>query len=339
MAESASGTPGQNSSVPGTPIEHPGGDATRYTDEEVHSQCCCTCNRPVDESNSLVIVRAVGKNKCETRRCRACHNVRAAITRLTSKHGNLVKEFNNMGGDRLENFYKDHSHLRGEDLKTKVEEHVQDWKSSLTRVEFNADGEYLDEVDLREKYEKKPDVLTNILQNAQRYFCPVKKCTLYADVKYTSRVQDATENGTTEKRKGAVVLTGDEEQPAGKKKKGATKDKKTQGDDQEKEKRIKAGDKKKLEKKIDGVNAKNLQLLDLIQKSGPFGSMIPAYVLDNAKTVSQSIPGILEAAQKCVDTMAGDAPTLLGSLEDGMEKLGVAATRLKSQMDQAADFK
>lgn len=326
--------------VPGTPLEHPGGDATRFTEDELTQQCCCTCNKPVDENNSLVIVRAVGKNKSETRRCRACHNVRAAITRLTAKHGNLVKDFNNMDGDRLEIFYKEHSHLRGDDLKTKVEEHVQDWKSSMTRFEFNTDAEYLDEVDLKEKYSNKPDALTNILQNAQRYYCPVKKCTLYADPKYTSRVQDATENGTTEKRKGMAVLNGGEQDDEPKRKRnkhGATKEgKDTQ---QEGEKKIKAGDKKKLVKKIDGANAKNLQLLDLIQKAAPYGPMIPAYVLDNAKTVTQCIAGILEPAQKCVDTMVGDAATLLGSLEEGLEKLGVASTRLKSQMEQAADFK
>ena len=108
---------------------------------------------------------------------------------------------------------------------------------------------------------------------------------------------------------------------------------------QEGEKKIKAGDKKKLVKKIDGANAKNLQLLDLIQKSAPYGPMIPAYVLDNAKTVTQYIVGISEPAQKCVDTMVGDAATLLGSLDEGLEKLGVASTRLKSQKEQAAEFK
>ena len=101
MAESVPATPLE---VPGTPLEHPGGDATRFTEDEIGQQCCCTCNKPVDENNSLVIVRAAGKNKSETRRCRACHNVRAAIARLTGKHGNLVKDFNNMDGDRLEIF-------------------------------------------------------------------------------------------------------------------------------------------------------------------------------------------------------------------------------------------
>ena len=83
---------------------------------------------------------------------------------------------------------------------------------NLTRFEFNTDAEYLDEVDLKEKYSNKPDALTNILQNAQRYYCPVNKCTLYADPKYTSRVQDATENGTTEKRTGMAVLKGGEQE-------------------------------------------------------------------------------------------------------------------------------
>ena len=60
MAETAPATPCE---VPGTPLEHPGGDATRFTQDEIGQQCCCTCNKPVDENNSLVIARAGGKTK------------------------------------------------------------------------------------------------------------------------------------------------------------------------------------------------------------------------------------------------------------------------------------
>eukprot|EP00434_Breviolum_minutum_P006875 symbB.v1.2.006067.t1/scaffold332.1/size322744/2 len=333
MSNPAVATP---SSMPGTPYE--GGDATMLTEDEMTKDKCCTCRKPVDEDNSLVIVKASTKSS-EVRRCRACHNVRSALNRLTSKHGNLVSDlFNKVDGDRLQAFYENHAHLRGDDLKSKVEEVVTDWKQSTTRVEFNTDGEYMDEVDLTEKYANKPDVLKNILMNAPRYFCPVKKCTLYSDPKYTSRVQDATENGTVEKRKGQVALKEDEEQGHKRPKTKKTgKDKDTEVDG---EKKIKAGEKKKLVKKIDNVGAKGLQLQDMMKKCQElYGNMIPQYVLDNAKTASDSVAGVLGVAQTCVDTMKGDADGASSSLDDLLEKLTVAASRVKSQMDQAAAFK
>lgn len=325
------------SSMPGTPYE--GGDATMHTEDEMTKDKCCTCRKPVDPENSLVIVKASVKST-EVRRCRACHNVRSALNRLTSKHGNLVNDlFTKVDGDRLQAFYEKHAHLRGDDLKSKVEEVVTDWKQSTTRVEFNTDGEYMDEVDLAEKYANKPDMLKNILMNAPRYFCPVKKCTLYSDPKYTSRIQDATENGTVEKRKGQVALKEDEAEQGNKRRntKKTGKDKEAETNDGEK--KIKAGEKKKLVKKIDNVGAKGLQLQDMMKKCQDYGNMIPQYVLDNAKKASDSVAGVLGVAQTCVDTMKGDADGASTSLDELLDKLTVAAARVKSQMDQAAEFK
>ena len=93
-------------------------------------------------------------------------------------------------------------------------------------------------------------------------------------------------------------------------------------------------------KKIDNVGAKGLQLQDMMKKCQElYGNMIPQYVLDNAKTASDSVAGVLGVAQTCVDTMKGDADGASSSLDDLLEKLTVAASRVKSQMDQAAAFK
>ena len=64
MSNPAVATP---SSMPGTPYE--GGDATMLTEDEMTKDKCCTCRKPVDEDNSLVIVKASTKSS-EVRRCR-----------------------------------------------------------------------------------------------------------------------------------------------------------------------------------------------------------------------------------------------------------------------------
>ena len=77
----------------------------------------------------------------ETRRCRSCHNVRAALNRMTKNHGNLVSDFTHISGDKLQSFYEAHSDLRGDDLKVKIADVVSDWKeSNIPGFEFNEDG-------------------------------------------------------------------------------------------------------------------------------------------------------------------------------------------------------
>ena len=180
--------------VPATPsaVSLGDADADLLTADEAMGNHCCTCKRQVDEHNSLVIVRASSKVS-ETRRCRNCHNVRGAIQRLAVKHGNLVKDFTKVDGDRAQSFYEQFSHLRGEDLRSKLDETVTQWKTSTTRFEFDQNVEFLEEEDLKVKYADKPSTLENILRNGKRFFCPVKQKTLFG-VPSTTPVSKMSKN-------------------------------------------------------------------------------------------------------------------------------------------------
>ena len=217
-----------------------GGDASMCTADEMLSDHCCSCKKRVDPENSLVIVRASVKTP-EARRCRSCHNVRGAIQRLANRHGNLVKEFTSVSGDRLQEFYSNFSNLRGEDLRMKIEETVTDWKTATTTYKFTQDAEFMDEIEVRKKYVDRPNVAENILLNGRRFFCPVKKVMLFADPKYNAKVEDTEELGTSTKRKAQTALKEDEEpkKPPRKPRKGQ-EDKNIEGE----EPKLKAGEKK-----------------------------------------------------------------------------------------------
>ncbi len=302
--------------------------------DELVAERCCTCRKPVDEDNSLVIVRADSKRP-EARRCKSCHNIKSALNRLATKHGNLVKDFTKVEGTKLQAFYQAHGHLRGEGLRVKVEELVQDWKTSTTRMEFEQEGEFFDEEDLRKKYHDRPETLSNILQNARTFFCPVKRTTMYADPKYKARVADSVEFGTTEKMKGQQALD-DTTEPEPKRPKKANKDPKNT---EEKEKKWTASVKNKVLKKIDQLTAKGLQLKDLVSKAGSFGTMIPAYVLDHAEKTLKDAEKQQNSAQDAVNQATGDAKAWQDSLDEISEKVKEAAGRVKSQLEQAAAFK
>lgn len=318
------------------------GDAMLQTEEEIAENHCCTCRKPVDYENSLVIVRANGKSP-DIRRCRSCHNVRSAINRLTKNHGSLVKDFSKVSGSKLEAFYKDHGHLRGDDLRVKVEEVVQDWKTSTTRIEFNQEAEYLDEDALRKKYVDKPEIAENIILNGKRFFCPIKKLTLYADPSYKSKVQDAIEHGTSHKRKGQAALKDDaqSDEPLPKKgrgNKGKAKGK-AEGKDDSNEPKLKAGEKKKLTKKIEAAVAKSAVLKDHIDRANRFGDMIPKYVLDAGHKVLGEMMTVTHNAEEKLESGTGAIQPVLDDIEKHIEVVNEATQRIKAQMDSAAAFK
>ena len=92
-AESAEPKPGQEVAVPQA------------------QELCCICKRPVDEENSVVLVRQSSKGGTNTRRCRSCQSVR---------HSKLVESFNqnpNSDKDKATAFYTQWPHLRGSALQ------------------------------------------------------------------------------------------------------------------------------------------------------------------------------------------------------------------------------
>ena len=191
---------------PGTPPQvEPLTPSSSEATEVASPGHCCSCQKTVDQENSLVIVRQNSKTS-EVRRCRSCHNVRAAIARLQKKHGALVSDWTQLPGDTVQQFYQQHSGLRGDALRAKIETVVQDWQVRSTRFEFTSVGEYLDEVDLRKKYADRPDTAEMILKNGRKYFCQVKQLWVYSDPKYEAKVADVEERGTSHKRK-AQILT------------------------------------------------------------------------------------------------------------------------------------
>ena len=316
-------------SMPATPVSL----LSESVDEHQDSGRCCTCQKPIHEGNSLVVVRKHCKS-ADIRRCRCCHNLRAAVSRLQGKHGDLVNDFTKVTGDKVQEFYAEHGDLRGTALRAKLEEIVSDWKTSQTRVEFNQDGEYMDETDLAKKYEGKPETLAQIMQNPRKYFCPVRQQYMYCDPRYSERVQSMSEVGTTHKRKGNFGLE-DSEMTRRPKNNKNTPPPPGPGDIP----KMKTNEKKKILKKVDNVSGKKLHIQDLLSRAKEFGEMIPSYIHEHVKSVATECESMMSTAQQCVNDMKGDAKAMQDDLDAVANKAGEAAARLKSQLDQAAAFK
>ena len=69
-------------------------------------------------------------------------------------------------------------HLLGNDLKLQMEAYVEEHKKEIDLSRAQANGDWLDEIDLREKYSKKPDQLKNIMESAESFMHPIRKVLL-----------------------------------------------------------------------------------------------------------------------------------------------------------------
>ena len=295
---------------------------------------CCSCRKTVTLENSVVQVRSSAK-QAECRRCRSCHAVRSAIQRLGSKHGNLVSEWGTVSGSTLQDFYQRWSHLRGDKLREKLEETVEEHKKEVTRVEFNQEMLFFDETDLTKRYENKPDQLKNIIENGRKYFCNVRKCTLYGDPNYTAKVQDSEERGVTRKRKFQIA---EDMEAGGQSKEQPHQDEKTE--ENEKQKKMTASQRKKLEKKLEACKTKKLHVLDLLSTcTTMYKGMVPEYVTAAAEEAAGKSAQSIEAGSKKLQQGKQPVEATMASLETVMEALQEAHTRMKMQIDQAAQFK
>ena len=331
LVELAPSTPG------GSDVEH--GDLVQTG---AQGPCvCCSCHRSCTADGSLVIIKQSTKAP-EVRRCRSCHNVRAAIQRLSKAHGALVQDFFAVGQSDLQDFYQKFGHLRGNELRVKIEETVTTWKTNTTRFQFNQDASFLSEEDLREHYAHKKggdETVENILKNGRRFFCPVKQQMLYGDPSYSARVQDEEERGETKKRKGVLPLSETAEpvptpdgEAAGKKPKKEKEEKKV---------KMKVGVRNKMEKKKETLSTSRLQLLDMISKceSESVKAMIPAYVVAGGSKVASKAAEVIEMADAKLEEGLVPVEPIMEALQTSLDDVSDMLNRVRTQLEQAQSFK
>ena len=305
--------------APVTPCSVYGSLATDVDLEVAQQKRCCTCLRKIDEYNAVVVCRAVTKAPAATWRCKACHALKAAVARLQKKHGRLCYAFSEATSrsERGASFFLKHAETRGKDLLDAMKETIEEYKSESTVVQSEGTGEYYDEQDIRKLYEGKGDQADNIIANTRRYYCGVRKTWLFEDVKYKRTATDRVEQGCRKSRRielqdTAQAEPGDDE--------GLASHRKKQGKGEEKPAenqlpKLKAPQCKKLRKKLEGLNQKRVQALDLLDQAKALSGMVPDYVVDACtETVAKALKhkdqqeammtkgfGILETMQATTD--------------------------------------
>ena len=277
----------------------------------------------------------------ELRRRKSCHSLRSAVQRLQKNHGALVEDFTQVSGSKVEAFCRDRGDLRGEDLRSALQQVVTDWKQSTTELTFAGTGEFLDLESLEKKYADRPNQLESIKEKTYKFWDHIRGCYLYEDVRYTRTAQDKSVKGTSTKRKRQVNLLGEDdppEEPAAGKAPGSgsasqKKPKKGQKGDGEDLPTIKAPLLKKLTTAAESIN----YLIDKARNE--YMDMLPGYVITAATTAVSEATKLVRRMEIIVLAKKGHGDDLIQEAKDSLAAMQDNLNRINGQIDQAAAFK
>ena len=333
-AETTETTPTEASGV--VPLSTP----ETKVDGKPDPSTCTACKKAVNEENAVVLVRSAEKQPLSLR-CKACHALKSRINRVISKHGSLAQDWTNVTEEQKKEFYKNFQSAAGEDLIARMQETVVESKRLSTKVEFEGTGEYIDENDMNQRYANKPEQLANLFANTRRFYCPVRQVWMYEDVTYKRTATDTEEVSKVEKRKVQKIPTNQGSGDDGNDGSLAKKPKKNkQGTGSDDLPKIKAGEKKKIIKRMELLTSKRLQVMDLCAKAKAekLKTLVPVYVLEAADKL---IDEALQFSTKVEDALAkehGNVKEILEIADKHCEVMTDSASRVKCQVEQALAF-
>jgi len=136
---------------------------------------CFLCGQQVK------MMDAVSVNKNNTYKCHCCNCLLSRINRIPGKKHWLSPE-------AKQDFFKLHNQLMGDDLKKKLDTVIKHSERDCFKNRDDEQITWMDEHDLKEKYQHKPDQLQAIMESADTMLDPVKHITLYADVTLVTNI-------------------------------------------------------------------------------------------------------------------------------------------------------
>ncbi len=123
-------------------------------------------------------------------RCASCVALATRLSRMLSTKGeDFCRAWSQLTIDK-DKFYANANTLFGKDLDKLLTQTLKEGVSHSNEIIFSGTGIFMDEVDLKKKYNNKPNRLTAILDKANRMVCSTTGIQLIEDMSYTREVKD-----------------------------------------------------------------------------------------------------------------------------------------------------
>ena len=157
---------------------------------------CKSCAQVVPVSDCVRVNKHRLSEKVTAYKCRSCNRLQSRINRMQAS-SDMQIAFPDAAA--REAFFKKHQESFGEDLKAALEVVTIETRSHTSTDKLAEEGDWLDEVDLTEKYKSKPEQLKSMLQNAKRMEHPTRKVTLFFDANFKSTATEELEKRCEER--------------------------------------------------------------------------------------------------------------------------------------------
>jgi len=144
---------------------------------------CMLCEKEVALPDAICTNKAMAKGDNKQKaiyRCNCCNALMSRIYRANGKVNWVSKE-------ARQEFFQMHSALAGEDLKKELECVTTQVEKDSIKDNDDADVIWLDDIDLKKKYEHKPAQLKALMETAETREHPSRKVKLYADVSFNTK--------------------------------------------------------------------------------------------------------------------------------------------------------
>ena len=294
---------------------------------------CQLCAQKVDKKDAVCL--NAGKlqddpNKKAFHRCTKCNSFSSRIYRAKGRVAWASAE-------AKQEFFAKHNHLCGKELKKELENTTTQVERDVAKDQDDEDIEWLDEMDLKDKYQHKPDQLKSILDTAEKQFHPTRKCTLYADIKFSSKSSRGHESHEESKRKCTSV-----EVLKGPKKVKVEKPVKREGDgDEPRGKSLGKGQRARLAKLADKLQEMHVEWAAVKENidDGVMKAFLPQPLLESAQKAAAEVQACMAEVQVVLtEGWVGDPKKVLERVTAASQAGLASNARVASMVKLAAEM-
>ena len=155
---------------------------------EGESVYCVLCRKDVLKAVSVCVVKAKKDTHHDVWNCKGCKRLKERINEF-QRTNEYFKMFHQISKEKKAEFFQKSHLLMGRDLSASLTDTIAQMQTESSELVFTGTGDWLDEADLRQKYESKPDVLERILKLAKTMDDAIKG-KLYQDTHFQSKSID-----------------------------------------------------------------------------------------------------------------------------------------------------
>jgi hypothetical protein len=211
---------------------------------------CSTCYSTIEGTDFVVKAKAgpENKHKVDVLKCGGCNRLATRVQKVLSQRVGLKDGWASLGPDERRQFYKENHLLLGTELAMQMDTTIRLHYTQKSSNSFAANGDWLDEDEVRTLYKDKPGQFESTIANARQMAHPVRRVTLYEVLVFKSA---SSREESNQGERVIAMSTVQHERAA--KRKVAVKDKETA--EEEKPKKIKA-------EKVSSLSAQQTDKLD-----------------------------------------------------------------------------